>query len=566
MSCPRLALAAVVVFACRGPQVASIVVEVDPDLVCADSCVQLPVGQSVHLVAVLRNEAGQPVAGLTPHWSSANDAVAIVDQGGRVTGVAAGPVSISASVGIVSGSIVLTILPARVASIELTPKEAAGAVGQETLYTATARDALGQPLGDVIFHWSSSNPLVATIDSGRAHPMAGGYTIISATTTRGGFGWASLAVPFDFVPHGFVVVAITAGAYHACALAPTGSAYCWGWNFFGELGRGIVTDQRSALPVAAKVLGDHSFRTIATGLYHTCAIDLDYRAWCWGINDAGELGWAPSPDAGGSTVPIVVGTNVAFTSIAAGNAHSCALDEGGHAWCWGANNVGQVGAGDSVRQVTVPTRVGSDLVFNSIVAAGDVTCALTYPDGIAYCWGQDEFGQIGDGRAGPGLFAGSPTRVVESPRFRHVAISARHACGLSVAGDVWCWGDNSHGQLGVAPGQPRPSAQPILSSLVFEDIAAGAFSSCGLSTQSAWCWGHNGSGELGDGTLEPSAIPVAVKGGLSFQRITGGSVFCGLSLASEAFCWGTSWTGQLGAGFYGATFSAVPLAVLSPTP
>jgi alpha-tubulin suppressor-like RCC1 family protein len=544
--------------------VASVTVQVDPNLICVDSCGAFSVGVTTPLIAVARSDNGSVVRGLDVHWTISDGTLAAIDQQGRVTGLAAGRISVTATVEGTSGSIDLTILPARVATIEILPKSVTSNMSTETTYTAVAHDATGRVLSDVHIDWSSSNPLVATIESGVARPSGGGQTILTATTSRGGFGWASLTVAIDVEPHGFSVMAISSGAYHTCAISTGGPTYCWGWDFFGQLGRGTRGSEATASPRPEKVLGEHSFRTLATGLYHSCAIDFDGKTWCWGLNDVGQLGWAPTPQGNGSTLPTLATGGTVFDSITAGNGHTCALDRQGRAWCWGANHAGQLGTGDRLMPHPQPALIATNRQFSQIVAAGDISCAIAQEDGTPYCWGQDEFGQLGDGHAGPGRFADVPTRVVGTPSLSRLAISDRHACGVSRSGTIWCWGDNSVGQLGITPGPPRPFPEQLISKAAFTEVAASAWSNCAIGEGVVWCWGHNGSGQLGNGTLDSSATPVAIFGHRTFERVVGGGVICGVTVESEAFCWGTSWTGQLGAGFYGATFSAVPIAVFPP--
>ena len=173
------------------------------------------------------------------------------------------------------------------------------------------------------------------------------------------------------------------------------------------------------------------------------------------------------------------------------------------------------------------------------------TCALNQR-GRASCWGNNEFGNLGDGTHKNTL---SPVLVSQAPNFSTLALGDRFACGLSVGGAAFCWGYNEAGQLGDATTTERPKAAPVVGGYVFTAIAAGASHVCGLSGGAAYCWGHNYYGALGDGTTADSPSPVPVQGGLSFTSITAAIDYsCGLATDGKAYCWGKNFNGELGSG------------------
>jgi alpha-tubulin suppressor-like RCC1 family protein len=149
--------------------------------------------------------------------------------------------------------------------------------------------------------------------------------------------------------------AVAAGGLHACALDASGAAWCWGSGASGQLGAGTAVDS-SATPLP--VTGGRSFRVIATGSSTTCAIATTGEAYCWGSDDAGQLG-APAPDLCGGLPcargPVAVAGGLRFTAIAVGDHHTCALATDGAAYCWGLNDRGQLGDGTEVdRPAPVP--------------------------------------------------------------------------------------------------------------------------------------------------------------------------------------------------------------------
>lgn len=336
-------------------------------------------------------------------------------------------------------------------------------------------------------------------------------------------GTAACAVVPQLVGGGIQFQTISVGTAHACGLDAAGAAYCWGTNTNGQLGNG--TRSNSQLPVA--VVGGQQFTSITSGTLHSCGIATDASTYCWGDNFRLELG-APSAETCGtparacSTMPIRVQTTVAFKSVQAGLTSVCALDATGGAWCWGTNLVAGLGDNTRLGRAT-PVAVLGGLTFASISTGAIHTCALT-PAGAAYCWGDNGFArEIGIGSATPALVL-VPAAVVGGGTFTSISASRAndvftHACALTSAGGVYCWGSDVSGELGVAAGPetcpfgtltPTCSSRPLLvaSPLAFRSIAVGLEESCGVAMDGEmYCWGGNDVGQLGDGTTTGKSSP-----------------------------------------------------------
>ena len=205
------------------------------------------------------------------------------------------------------------------------------------------------------------------------------------------------------VAGGLVFQTISAGLYHTCGLTTGGAAYCWGWNFpFGMLGDGTVTWRTSPVPVAGGLV----FQTISAGLYHTCGLTTGGDAYCWGFNRHGQLGNLIPYEAETRPVPVVGG--LVRKAISPGYDHTCGLTTGGAAYCWGLNDHGQLGDGGRANMAAYPIAVAGGLVFQAISAGSSHTCGLTSVGSI-YCWGRNHHGQLGDGTTTDRL---SPVRVI----------------------------------------------------------------------------------------------------------------------------------------------------------
>src|SRR5437867_985055 len=140
-----------------------------------------------------------------------------------------------------------------------------------------------------------------------------------------------------------------------------------------------------------------------------------------------------------------------------------------------------------------------------------------------------------------------------------LAAGGAHACGLSSAGATYCWGDNFYGQLGDGTATSSSIPVAVAGGLSFSALAAGRYHTCGLtSAGAAYCWGGNYVGQLGDGSTTNSSTPVPVAGGLNFSALTTGvgGHTCGLTMSGAAYCWGGNHIGQLGDG--STTLSSIP--------
>lgn len=183
-------------------------------------------------------------------------------------------------------------------------------------------------------------------------------------------------------------------------------------------------------------------------------------AWCWGYDAYGAIGGGP--DTGGPNyAPSPVAGARSYTAITAGGNHACAIDTGGTAWCWGRDNWGQVGDGPaSQANKDAPVRVADDRSYSPISAGTSFTCALE-TTGRARCWGSDYRGQVGDG-SGSQSDKDLPVPVAGDRAFAAITAGGRHTCALDVAGKGRCWGYDRFGQTGGGPSNQDPKYAPVL--------------------------------------------------------------------------------------------------------
>ena len=342
--------------------------------------------------------------------------------------------------------------------------------------------------------------------------------------------------------------AISSGYDYACALTTAGKAYCWGDNRVGQLGNsdGTHADQDHSVAVDT----DLQFKSITAGYSHACALTTAGAAYCWGVNVNGQLG---NGNTTNQDAPALVDTVQTFKSISAGTYHTCALTSAGVAYCWGIGSDGQLGTGNTTTEET-PVAVDTDLRFKSIAASELHTCALTKA-GVAYCWGDNFEGYVGNNDLG-GADQGTPVAVDTDLKFASITAGIYHTCTLTKASNVYCWGENDFGQLG--DGTNEDAGSPVEMDLSgvsgkIASVAAGssAYSTCVVTIKgNVYCTGYGEYGVFGDGydgdctTLVPGATGLKVK-----TVVVSDYNGYGLTKDGKAYAWGDDGdAGQLGNG------------------
>lgn len=267
----------------------------------------------------------------------------------------------------------------------------------------------------------------------------------------------------------------------------------------------------------------------------------------------------------------IVGGGRCVEQLAAGGAHTCALKTDGSVWCWGDNALGQLGDGTTTaRAAPVQVEALSGLSVVQLSGGAEHTCALT-SGGELYCWGGNEDGQLGVVDAGGMKVSGSPVPVLvkmppEAPQgvgAQAFSAGGKHTCSVLVDGSVWCWGENAAFQLGDGTSDERPLPVQTQGISKVVAVANGDEHTCAIRDDgSLHCWGSNANGQLGVLDITSAPTPVHVTSLTSVAELAGGDEHtCIRKPDATIWCWGYNGSGSVGNG--GGDDVRVPLKILT---
>jgi alpha-tubulin suppressor-like RCC1 family protein len=380
------------------------------------------------------------------------------------------------------------------------------------------------------------------------------------------------------------VLKLAVGWHHNCAILPSGQVKCWGFNFEGQLGVGHFTnvgwgpnEMGNNLPVLA--LGtSRTAKSLALGLYHTCAALDNNTLKCWGYNSTGQLGYGTtdgSTTPPSTTVNLGTGRTVHATfadPISAGPTHTCAILDNASVKCWGDNASGQLGYGDTIQRTapaSAAVNLGTGRTAKAITAGYFHTCAIL-DDNTVKCWGENASGQLGigsttDQRSPPSVVVNLGTgRTAKT-----IGAKGDTTCALLDNNTVKCWGENSAGQLGIGSSSDQTSPGTTVSvgtSQSIVTLSVGGEHACALlGTNQVKCWGQNLDGQLG--TWQEGAVvgdvtvgersnemgdflATASQGGGRTVKavVSGGYHTCFVLDTDQVRCTGSNNAGELGVG------------------
>lgn len=362
------------------------------------------------------------------------------------------------------------------------------------------------------------------------------------------------------------LVQITAGMNHTCVLRFDGGVLCWGDNVSGQVGTSpgatvVASPTRLATTWGGGVLPPAvalpAMRKVSAGQFHTCALDLGGKAYCWGQDAESQTGnGVPFLSFAQVWQPLPVNTSTTFTDISAGIDLTCAVEPGA-TWCWGKTGR-LIGKTSKTR---VPTAIARTANYQAVATGMEHICMQTNVSGWndVNCLGVNKFGQTTwTPEELPMLVDGEQPVVLGSNFGRPVGPPATRNEFTCVDrwfdGTVACAGNNTFGYLG--DGTTTPSARPVTvggAGFKLSGVTVGWAHACAIDPQQrAWCWGFGRSGQLGDGMGTSSSRPVMVAGGSTFRALAAGlNHTCGITTTNAILCWGDNTSAQLGVGTTG---------------
>jgi alpha-tubulin suppressor-like RCC1 family protein len=339
---------------------------------------------------------------------------------------------------------------------------------------------------------------------------------------------------------------ISVGRWHTCAIQ-NGAAKCWGSSYYGELGDGTAISERTT-PYSVPALAS-GVKQIGAGAGNSCALLDSGSIKCWGAGSSGQLGDGGTAN---SPTPVTVSGITNAISIAVGGNWACALTSAGGVKCWGKG--GTLGNGSSADSSTPVDVTGLTSGVGQIAASsgGGHTCALT-TTGAAKCWGANASGQLGNGTA---VASTTPVSVSSAAGgATSISVGSTSSCLINSAGSTRCWGDNYYGQLGNGTTTPRTTPGTITGLSRGRQVSVGRNFACTTDVYGGvQCWGRQDAGELGNGVTseEPALAPVAMTGFASNAGATkvsaGYDQTCLISVGGAAYCTGLNYWAQLGDG------------------
>ena len=253
-------------------------------------------------------------------------------------------------------------------------------------------------------------------------------------------------------------VQVTADYEHMCGVTATGRAFCRGLNSSGQLGDGTATSRTELV----RVVGGLTFRQVSTGEFHTCGVTVDDLAYCWGDNYNGMLG-----DGNGSSTDVIrelrpkaVAGGLRFRSISAGSTFTCAVATDDQGYCWGTNLYGQIGDETEIDRY-IPTLVHGGRRWSRIEAGNSHVCGVTLT-GEGFCWGRNAEGQLGTGALDQVTMGQAPRAVAGPFVWRQISAGGLHSCGVTTDDVAYCWGYNHKGEVGDGTQILRPAPTLVL--------------------------------------------------------------------------------------------------------
>ena len=347
---------------------------------------------------------------------------------------------------------------------------------------------------------------------------------------------------------------------YSAALTANGDLYCWGSNSLGQVGNGTKASVAKPVKVLSNVV---SFKG---GASNVAAITQNGDLYIWGHNDSGQMG---NGQNGGDLIqlkPLKVLSNVSFVSIEKDESFTAAyystsmavITKTGDLYCWGYTGGGQAGNGQSGKDVyqTTPVKVLSNVA--SVTSNNGAVAAIT-KSGDLYMWGRNTYGQVGNGQSGKDVYQTTPVKVLSNVTSINLNIDT--AAAIATNGDLYCWGANWQGRVGNGSSTHQPTPVKVLSHVKFANI--DTVTTALTENGDLYCWGYTEFGQVGNGKFgidDRQTTPAKIMENVAAVS-TGGTNTAAITTGGDLYCWGTNDWGQIGNGTLAQ--QVTPVKVLS---
>jgi alpha-tubulin suppressor-like RCC1 family protein len=347
------------------------------------------------------------------------------------------------------------------------------------------------------------------------------------------------------------VTSIDNGAEYSCAVRSDSTLWCWGRNDYGQVGTGSSSAEvTSPQPIS----WPQPIQSVATGIDSACALTTNGAVLCWGRNEFGEVGNGTQARQPTPVVTIASG----MTALGIGyTQHMCAIASDGSLWCWGSDVTGESGGtGGASGNVLSPQQVAGLPLKVIAVSVGDQdTCAVTN-DTALWCWGENSSGQLGYATGGTGRSTAPQKVTAIGTGVVKVAVGFAQTCAVKSDGTLWCWGDNAYAELGLpdaGAGTGTPT-QVVAAGNMVVDVSAAENTCIRKSDGTVWCWGNNSEDQNGYvSTTSYVSTPTQVPDVATATAVVSGVWNSCVIASSKMECWGTNGYGELGIGYYSGT-------------
>ena len=338
------------------------------------------------------------------------------------------------------------------------------------------------------------------------------------------------------------------------AITTNGDLYCWGWNDHGQVGNGTTNNQYT--PV--KILSNVSYITCSENT--SAAITTNGDLYCWGR-------FSGNGNFNNQLTPVKILNDVSYITCSHGALpYNAAIITNGDLYCWGDNIHGQLGCGTSIGSQYTPVKVLDNVSSIKIgIMSSSIYSAAITTNGDLYCWGDNRYGQIGNGSTNE--YQTTPVKILSNVSFVNLFFYG-YSAAITTNGDLYCWGNNMCGQIGNGSTENQTIPIKILSNVssitsTYKDIRA--FSAAITTNGDLYCWGSNNYGQVGNGSTKDQFTPYKVLSNVSFVYIYNFDTFtcvAAITTNKDLYCWGSNEHGRIGNGS-NDPYQTTPYKVLS---